>query len=67
MAMAIFLYNKKWGVWFFFGAILMNISRVMAGVHYPSDIVGGAIVGVVVSYLVFFFARRIQAKNTAKV
>jgi undecaprenyl-diphosphatase len=58
MATAIYLYNKKWGVWFFIAAILMNISRVVAGVHYPSDILGGVIIGIVVGYAIFFFARK---------
>ncbi len=58
MAMAIYLYNKKWGIWFFIAAILMNISRIVAGVHYPSDILGGAMVGIVVGYLVVCFAEK---------
>lgn len=56
MATAIYLYNKKWGTGFFLAAILMNISRIIAGVHYPSDILGGAIIGMAVAYIVFYFA-----------
>ena len=58
MAAAIYLYNKKWGVWFFIAAILMNIARIIAGVHYPSDILGGAIIGITVSCIVFYFAEK---------
>ena len=63
MATAIYLYNKKWGIGFFLAAILMNISRVIAGVHYPSDINGGAIIGIIVAYVVFYFAERTKLKN----
>jgi len=63
MATAIYLYNKKWGIGFFLVAILMNISRVIAGVHYPSDIIGGAIIGIIVAYVVFYFAERTKLKN----
>lgn len=63
MATAIYLYNKKWGIWFFVAAILMNISRIVAGVHYPSDILGGAIVGIVVGYLVVYFAKKWKPKE----
>jgi len=63
MATAIYLYNKKWGIGFFLAAILMNISRVIAGVHYPSDIIGGAIIGIIVAYVVFYFAERTKLKN----
>lgn len=67
-AMAIYLYNKRWGVWFFIAAILISVSRVMAGVHYPSDIMGGAIIGITSGYLIFnyagaFFEKRAQASN----
>ena len=63
MATAIYLYNKKWGVGFFLAAILMNISRIIAGVHYPSDILGGAIIGMAVAYIVFYFTKRIKPKE----
>ena len=62
MATAIYLYNKKWGIGFFFAAVLMNISRIIAGVHYPSDILGGAIVGIAVGYIVFYIAARTKLK-----
>ncbi len=54
---AIYLYNKKWGRLFFCATILMTISRVIAGVHYPSDIIAGAIIGVIVAQLSFFNLR----------
>lgn len=66
MATAIYLYNKKWGIWFFIAAILMNLSRVVAGVHYPSDILGGAIVGIAVGYLVVFSAKKWGPKEIGK-
>ncbi|OHA19409.1 MAG: hypothetical protein A2670_01850 [Candidatus Taylorbacteria bacterium RIFCSPHIGHO2_01_FULL_48_38] len=52
LATAVYLYNKKWGVWFFLAAIIISISRVIAGVHYPSDILGGAFIGISVAYTV---------------
>lgn len=66
MATAIFLYNKKWGIWFFIAAVLVSISRVIAGVHYPSDILGGLIVGVITAYIVFYFAEKIKVKSITK-
>ena len=58
IATTIYFYNKKWGVGFFIAAIFMNISRIIAGVHYPSDIIGGMIVGTVIGYSIFYVAKR---------
>lgn len=40
-----FLMNKKFGYWFFGAALLMGIARIAAGVHWPSDIIGGIAAG----------------------
>ncbi len=63
MAAAVYCYNKKWGIGFFVAALLMNTSRVIAGVHYPSDILGGMIIGITVAYIVFYFAHRKELKD----
>lgn len=39
----------KW-LWISF-AVLVSLSRVYFGVHYPSDIICGAIIGLIVGYL----------------
>jgi undecaprenyl-diphosphatase len=64
---AIYLYNKKWGLWFFLASIFMNISRIIGGVHYPSDILGGMILGPMVAYITFYIAERMKPKTVAKV
>lgn len=62
MATAVYLYNKKWGIGFFVAASLIAVSRVVAGVHYPSDIVGGALLGIIVAYVAFIFVHKLRAK-----
>lgn len=57
---AVYLYNKRWGVGFFVATVLITVSRVIAGVHYPSDIVGGALIGVAVAYATIYLARRVM-------
>ncbi len=56
VAMAIYFYNRRWGAWFFIAVILISIGRVATGVHYPSDILGGAIIGIISAYGVYWFA-----------
>jgi undecaprenyl-diphosphatase len=36
-------------------AILVAFSRIYLGVHYLSDILGGALVGTIISYLLWKF------------
>lgn len=67
MAGAIYIYNKKWGIGFFIAALLMNISRIVAGVHYPSDILSGMIIGILVAYIIFYFAEKRRAKEIVKI
>lgn len=63
MATSIYFYNKKWGLWFFAAAILMSLSRIIVGVHYPGDIIGGAVIGIVISYIFFLVALKNRIQN----
>ena len=58
LSTAVYLYNKKWGIWFFGATILITVSRVIAGIHYPSDILGGALIGIATAYVTVHVVRR---------
>ncbi|MFH1401952.1 MAG: phosphatase PAP2 family protein [Parcubacteria group bacterium] len=51
LAAAAYFYNKKLGIFFFISAFLISISRVFAGIHWPSDILAGALVGIFSGWL----------------
>jgi len=51
LATGVYKYNKKVGWWFYASAILVGFARVFAGVHWPYDIVAGAILGVLVALI----------------
>ncbi|HUL44432.1 MAG TPA: phosphatase PAP2 family protein [Bacteroidota bacterium] len=38
-------YYRRWAWLFVLYAFLMALSRVVVGVHYPSDVLGGALIG----------------------
>ena len=44
---------KRWGKVLLVWAIAVSYSRVYCGVHYPLDVLGGALWGALVAYLVF--------------
>lgn len=46
MAMTLWYANRKWGITFFVLSTLMGIARIYVGVHWPYDIIGGAVVGI---------------------
>lgn len=60
LAAAVYCYDRRWGTALFIGAIGNGVGRVAAGVHYPLDIAGGAVVGIVAAAIVWFFARRLE-------
>ncbi len=51
LAFAIFFGYKKVGYVFIFFALLIGIARIMAGVHFPIDILGGYILGFFIAFL----------------
>ncbi len=47
----IFFQNKKLGVFFFISSFLIGFFRVSAGIHWPLDIVLGALLGLITGLL----------------
>jgi undecaprenyl-diphosphatase len=58
-AFGIWLANKKVGAALFGLAVLMSLARIYVGVHYPSDIIAGAIAGIAVTYLVSWLLKTV--------
>lgn len=58
LSTAIFLEDKKTGSIFLFASCLMGIARVAAGVHWPTDIMGGAAIGVLSALIVKLIAQK---------
>ncbi len=44
-------YFKKWGALFFLWAASICYAQVYVGVHYPGDVLGGALLGILLGWL----------------
>ncbi|MBI2039775.1 phosphatase PAP2 family protein [Candidatus Microgenomates bacterium] len=47
IAFSYYYFKSKWAPLFFIFAIWVGVSRIYVGVHYPLDILGGVMVGIV--------------------
>mgnify|MGYP001589602299 CR=1 FL=1 len=52
LAAVIYAHDKKMGIAFFLLSAVISASRVMAGIHWPSDVLGGAVIGIGSAFLV---------------
>lgn len=65
-AVAIFCYRRKWGVVALLFAVLIAFSRLYLQVHYPTDVLCGAILGSLIGYLAYRIVEIIAHKHVAK-
>lgn len=57
LSTVLYMHNRRWGTWFYVLSAIVVLGRVAAGVHYPSDIIGGAVVGVLTGYATVLLTR----------
>ena len=57
-ATAIYAINRKWGIVAYIFAALMGFSRLYLGVHFPTDVLGGAVCGTVAAWLVLWLMEK---------
>ena len=61
---SLLLRNKKWTITLFAWAALVVYSRIYNGVHYPSDVIAGATLGMTIASLLYFVMNKITPLHT---
>ncbi len=64
-ATAIWCYDKKLGPAFFAAAAMIGLARIFVGVHWPSDILAGAALGILTGWLTFKAANLVLKKKSS--
>lgn len=52
LGISIFLFRRRWGAIFLFLSLLVSLARIFVGVHWPSDIFTGIIIGSIIPIFV---------------
>jgi undecaprenyl-diphosphatase len=55
-------YSKTISISIFLWAFLVSYTRIYVGVHYPADVIGGALVGISVAWLFAKVAKELNVK-----
>lgn len=53
LAAVIYIYNKKSGYWAGIAAVFICLGRLLVGVHYASDVLAGAGIGILAGFMAF--------------
>lgn len=52
VAVSVFLHHRRLGLILIIVSTAIGASRILGGVHYPIDIIGGAIIGTFIAWLI---------------
>ncbi|MDO8633170.1 MAG: phosphatase PAP2 family protein [Candidatus Wildermuthbacteria bacterium] len=56
----LYFYNKKAGILFLLASAAIGIARVFAGLHWPIDIIAGALIGIGSGWVVVKLSRKFK-------
>lgn len=62
-AVAVWLYHRKWGAVALVFATVMAFSRLYLFVHYPTDVLAGAVLGVGIALLAYWLVGKLYDRK----
>lgn len=63
-ATAIYAMNPKWGRIAYVFATLMGLSRLYLGMHFPTDVICGGLLGIFAAWLTITIWKKLERKTT---
>ena len=63
LAMMMYFYHKRIAYALAVVSLIVGISRVISGVHWPIDILGGYVLGIMVSIVMYFLVQKFWPKK----
>ena len=58
LAAVVYFFNKKFGIAFFIISFFVGLARIFTGIHFPLDILGGIVVGVLSAIIIQFLIKK---------
>jgi undecaprenyl-diphosphatase len=63
IAVSLWLYNRKLGLPMFI-SLLIGFSRIYVGHHYPTDVLGGIVVGAISAFIINKVGNKLLKRNS---
>ena len=64
LATATYFFNKKLAYFLYASGLVIGLARIVGGIHYPSDILGGIMLGILIGFIVYKLWKRYFSHKT---